>query len=283
MFEELYVYVTGGRIRGKTLGSVERYNFQTQSWEKLAPMLEHRGSHGAAGVGADLVVVGGGGFRSNLSTVELLKCDAEVPEWTNLAGTHIHRHALGVVGLDSLVFAIGGWMHGSECTGIVEKLDYESNVWISCAPLLNPRKLHGVAVLQSSRMLYVFGGNCNDGKWYTASVESYDIRKDEWVEKTPLPMAGPCSAITVVDDDVPEGESIFVFMHGHYVLKYVAAEDKYTRLSLLPLEEWYCFDVVVVGHIVYAVGGAEKGKWSKVFYSYDSKSDVWTELPHMHK
>lgn len=37
-----YLYVIGGRFRGKTLGSVERYSLQRRVWESTPGLLENR-------------------------------------------------------------------------------------------------------------------------------------------------------------------------------------------------------------------------------------------------
>ena len=44
------IFVLGGRVRGRTLGSVEKFTFATGLWELCKPLLENRGSHGATAV-----------------------------------------------------------------------------------------------------------------------------------------------------------------------------------------------------------------------------------------
>lgn len=277
----MYLYVTGGRIRGKTLGSVERFNFSNSTWEEQPRLIENRGSHGAVSYGSSVIVIGGGGFKSNLSTVEKLQCDVDAPAWELVAPmTTTHRHALAVQRIGKFAYALGGWINGSECTGAVEKYDIIENKWFICAPLLFPRRLHGAAALTASNRVFVFGGNANDGEWYTNTVEAYDVETNTWTQMNDLPSSGPCSAIAVGGGDA---EEVFVFMHGKHVLWYNAEEDSYEQRSALPLAEWYCFDVATVGKDVYCVGGAEKGKWSKAFYRYDTAADSWEALPSMHK
>ena len=295
--EKTYIYVTGGRLRGKTLGCVERFSFEKDEWQTQPRMQESRGSHGAVALGAALIVVGGGGFKSNLSTVEMLLCEnnsndnndssnetsPSYSRWTNIAPLTTHRHALGVqLFREDSVFAIGGWINGSECSGAVEKYDLKLNAWSHCSPLFSPRRLHGTAALHNSSEIFVFGGNREDGDWYTASVESYDVAGDCWRECNDLPLAGPCSAATVRCPRSND-EKIFVFMHGNAVYRYNHIEDSYEKLSALPLPEWFCFDVVAIDLDIYAVGGAQKGKWSNAFYRYKTESDVWEELPRMRK
>jgi hypothetical protein len=56
---DAYIYVTGGRVRGKTLITAERYSCRDKKWELIANMAEHRGSHGSAVVDHYLYVMGG--------------------------------------------------------------------------------------------------------------------------------------------------------------------------------------------------------------------------------
>ena len=148
-----YIYVTGGRLRGKTLGCVERFSLGRGVWE-------NRGSHGAAGCGSRLFALGGGGFDSNLATCE--EFNANMGTWTGIAPMKTFRHALSVVAMNvssdffrtnqtvipvtdahhhpdtstadakdevCLVFCIGGWMDGTVCSGHVECYDVTTNTW----------------------------------------------------------------------------------------------------------------------------------------------------------
>ena len=228
-----------------------------------------------AAVGATLIAMGGGGFHSNLSTVEALDCWVEGEQsWRGVAPMRSFRHALAVQELDDWVYAIGGWVNGSECSATVERYNLRTNEWQDCRPLLQARRLHGAAALSSLKQILVFGGNTKDGDWYTASVEAYDTLTDEWYPLSDLPHPGPCSAVEA-------SGVVFVFMHGGHVLRYEVEEDRYTKLSKLPLKAWYCFDVVAVGRHVYLIGGALAGRWTKSFYKYDTDTDDWTVMPDL--
>ncbi|ETV78349.1 hypothetical protein H257_07927 [Aphanomyces astaci] len=273
----VYYYVTGGRLRGRTLGSVERYSLHRKCWEAAPSMQENRGSHGAVGVGNQLYILGGGGFRSNLATCERL--DITNDKWTAIAPMTTYRHALAVVHVPELksIYCIGGWVNGSKCSPVLEKYDVDNNSWTTCTPMDVPRRLLGATAFESK--LYVFGGNADDHedkdkKWYTDAVESYNASTNAWTRLAPLPTPGPCSAVTV-------GAFIFVFLHGKSVLRYDPAADTFTTLAPLPLAEWFCFDAKALGHTVYVNGGITKGVWSKAFYLYDTLANTWTELPSM--
>ena len=54
-----YIYVVGGRNRGKTLLSTERFSLKRKHWEAGPPMQEHRGSHTVAVCGNILYAIAG--------------------------------------------------------------------------------------------------------------------------------------------------------------------------------------------------------------------------------
>ena len=59
-----YVYVAGGRNRGRTVGVTERYSIARGRWER-GPHMEHpRGSHALAACGGVVYAVAGGGVKS---------------------------------------------------------------------------------------------------------------------------------------------------------------------------------------------------------------------------
>mmetsp|Transcript_82810 Transcript_82810/g.162343 ORF Transcript_82810/g.162343 Transcript_82810/m.162343 type:complete len:363 (+) Transcript_82810:45-1133(+) len=273
---ELFLYVVGGRQRGRTLGSVEKYSFQTNKWEDCPLMMEQRGSHGAACANGILYAVGGGGFRSNLSSCESFDGKA----WKSSAPLQVSRHALAVVEASGdKIYAVGGWIDGKECSAVVEKFSPETNVWSSVASLNQARRLHGVAsffVAGQEDQLFAFGGNCDEPHWHTNTAEKYDPVTDKWSYISPMPAAGGASAASIQP-------FVFVFLHGKYVMRYDPKEDTYVRLSDLPLPEWHCFDVVSVPnstHIL-ALGGVTNGRWCKNVYRYDASNDSWLQLPSM--
>ncbi|RYY82282.1 hypothetical protein EON63_13685 [archaeon] len=102
---DAYLYVCGGRIRGKTLGYVERYDFSSRTWCKMPSLLENRGSHVSVSVDNYVYVIGGGGFRSNLDTIE--RIDVLTNEIIKLASMPVSRHALTAVVMGRSIYTIG--------------------------------------------------------------------------------------------------------------------------------------------------------------------------------
>lgn len=268
-----YLYVTGGRIRGKTLGAVERFNIVSKTWEKLSSLRENRGSHGSASVGERLYIVGGGGFRSNLSTTECLDC--RTGEWANLAELPVSRHALYAFSVGRSIYAVGGWVNGSIGSTDLERYDIDTDSWTVLAPMPTGRRLLGATEYQNR--IYTFGGNLGDREWNSDAVEIYDIGSNSWAKGPSLPVAGQASAVTI-------GDYIYVVMHGHYILRCCPRTLTYTQVSFgLPHPRWFCFDVAAVNHSIFIAGGNIDGVWSNVLWKYNVLTNEWEELPRMTK
>jgi hypothetical protein len=91
-----------------------------------------------------------------------------------------------------------------------------------------------------------------------------------------MPHPGCAAAVNV-------GSYIYVLVHGRCLLRYDPVSDTYKELSLLPLPEWYTFDVVALDNFIYVLGGATVGRWTQEGYAYDVRNNSWSNLPCMAK
>ena len=289
---DAYIYVTGGRVRGKTLITAEKYSCREKKWELIANMAEHRGSHGSAVIDQYLYVMGGklrimcgriyltyssnltgGGLHSNLNSIERYDCVNH--EWKILSSMPTFRHALCVLSVGRHIYAVGGWINGSIGSQDLERYDVDTDKWITLANMPTGRRLLGVTHYQNK--LYAFGGNIDDKIWNSDVLEIYDIATDTWSTGKSIPIAGQVSAVTI-------GDYIYVVQHGHHILRYDPREDSYTQISFdLPLKKWFCFDVTVINDRMYFHGGNEDGVWSNAFWKYDVFQNTWEELPSMNR
>lgn len=269
-----YIYVTGGRFRGKTLNCIERYCCGTNTWESLPDMTEHRGSHGSVVISPYLYILGGGGLHSNLATCEKIDCTDN--QKLSMQPMLSFRHALAVVS-DNLrfLYAVGGWIDGSVCSKDLERYDVIENCWDTLSPMPTGRRLLGAAYL--GEKIYCFGGNCQDHDWNTNVLEIYDVASDSWSTGCPLPHSGQTSAIAILD-------FIFVVVHGKCILRYDPLENTYTEISnQLPNKSWFCFDMTVINNKIYFHGGNIEGKWSNCLWKYCPFENKWVELAPMQK
>ena len=143
------LYMIGGRMRGRTLGTVEKYSMKRKTWDRLpSSMISNRGSHGGVHIDGKIYIVGGGGFRSNLASVEVFDVNSSESRWEEATPMKISRHALALVSVisherDVFVFAIGGttsgttgltnsnWSapseDGTNCCAVTERYDVKSD------------------------------------------------------------------------------------------------------------------------------------------------------------
>jgi hypothetical protein len=263
-----FLYVTGGRFRGRTLTSVERYKPSENVWEKCPSLQEGRGSHGAAGINGKLYAIGGGGFHSNLASCEVF----DGVSWTNMAPAPSVRHALAVVETPTKLYAIGGWMDGSKCSNAMESYDPVTDSWVTLPSMNTARRLLGAVAVDD--LVYAFGGNCDDPNWFTNKAEVFNTLTNEWRYISDVPASGEMSAIYV-------NGVIYVIVHGNFIYQYDPTLDSYLKINALPLPEWFCFDTAVIGNSIIAYGGATLGKWSSKAFRFDTVGRVWVELAEM--
>ena len=274
-----YVYVVGGRNRGLTVGVCERYDVAANVWERAPRLNEPRGSHGACAVGSKIVVVSGGGVKSNLASAETLDasdCDAA---WTLSSDVVQPRHAMSSAATtDEKVYTIGGWFNGSEAVGTTDVFDARTGEWSIAAALGAPRRLHGVCALGVD--VFVFGGMTQDGV-ETATAERYEAKTNTWRAIASLP-APACATACAAGDDC------FVFAWGSSspaggFYRYDPITDAYENLGELPLKNWFGFAAVADARddVLYAVGGAVGGRWTGRAFAYHVGERAWEEIATM--
>ena len=148
--------------------SIIKYSFRDKSWSReLHSLNQHRGSHGAVVINEKIYAIGGGGMDSNLASIEVLDRSDPHTGWKVLSPMQFSRHAHAVI-VASLVlgsevrhfiYAVGGTTSGttglndstwtapvdasSNCVDFVERYDVLEDRWHLCAPMRNPRRLHG--------------------------------------------------------------------------------------------------------------------------------------------
>eukprot|EP00466_Bigelowiella_natans_P011592 jgi/Bigna1/42487/e_gw1.65.67.1 len=193
-----YIYAVGGRVRGRTIGTVERFSVSKGIWETCARIAEPRGSLAMAAVGTQVFAIGGSGIASNLDSCECLETslsdDLKTP-WQKCPTIGTARHALAATESGGKIWVVGGWKYGDQSSGETECLDlrkhFETNAsntnseggagryfWRPCSSLNVARKLHGLTSLGGK--LYVFGGMAANSFKPLSSAECYDPQSDKW-------------------------------------------------------------------------------------------------------
>eukprot|EP00943_MAST-04B_sp_MAST-4B-sp1_P006301 g6301.t1 len=286
---EIYLYAVGGRSRGRTIGLTNRYSFRTKLWERGPTMNEPRGSLGVVLTDIGRIYsIAGSGVKSNLNSCEYLNANEPLKDqqWKLCASLEIPRHALSATfSIKSRkIYCVGGWKYGKESCATLDALEVQGNEdkekqegrWVSCPRLLTARKLHGVC--SKNNKIYIFGGTTAGSFKPLTSAEMYDEATMKWSRIRDLPRPAQCCATTVCDE-------VYVILWGNPkntgILHYSTKNDKYTKMSKLPISNWFGFAATSFGTKIYLVGGIENGKWTGAFYSFDVLTKKWEELPSL--
>jgi N-acetylneuraminic acid mutarotase len=102
------VYALAGRLAGldTNVRTLERYTPGSRRWTRLPPIPVARGGTGAAGVGRQLISIGGEAPTGTIASVYAY--DTSTRRWRRLVDLPNPRHGLGVVAVGQRVYAIAG-------------------------------------------------------------------------------------------------------------------------------------------------------------------------------
>jgi len=106
--DDEYFYTVGGRnlSSSENTRAVERYDPAADRWDKLPNLPTETGSFGAAIAAEHLVAVGGEAPTEALENVQALNLKTE--EWSELQALPDPVHGMGVAGIGSNVYSLGG-------------------------------------------------------------------------------------------------------------------------------------------------------------------------------
>lgn len=152
------IYVLGG-LRGGAVTDVSIYDTTTDTFTVGPALPEPRDHLGAAGVGEQVVVIGGrtGRIESHQSDTWIL--DRDVITWRSARPMPTSRGGFALAALGSRLYVFGGEGNGREASGVfadVEVYDVAADTWAAEAPMPEPR--HGTGAAALGGTLYVPGG-----------------------------------------------------------------------------------------------------------------------------
>jgi len=104
-------------------------------------------------------------------------------QWVERASMPTARSRLALVTYQDGLYAIAG-ASASGVTGLVEVYDPESNGWLPLAS--KPTAVSNVGAVMVDDLVFVPGGYTADGKT-TDVLEAYDLQRDTWTSRAPLP------------------------------------------------------------------------------------------------
>uniref|UniRef100_A0AAQ4R929 BTB domain-containing protein n=1 Tax=Gasterosteus aculeatus aculeatus TaxID=481459 RepID=A0AAQ4R929_GASAC len=182
------LYVFGGcysYCKDDMMKSAYSYDPVQDSWKRLADMQEFRSNFSVVVHGKLLYAIGGDKeINTNVDSVEMY--DPGTDSWSFVQPLDRALSGHAVTAMDEAIFISGGFDCKYVCLGTT-----------SLADMTHDRAQHCMETLQGR--LYVAGGLCNLGKFYTNQLlcEAYDLVADSWTAfaSLTLPHVGAASAI----------------------------------------------------------------------------------------
>jgi hypothetical protein len=201
--------------------------------------------------------------------------------WNTKAPMSQARDNLGVVAVDSKIYAIGGSVVDADFVGINERYDPVTDVWTILTPMPTPRSQFTIVAYQSK--IYCICGIVdkipyNSAGWATGVtsniVEVYDVVTDSWSTKASMPINMAGARASALNDNIfiVWGQDLFVYdiLEDMWITK----TDSIPSVPELCRIPSYVDPVVVDEKIMYVDAIQFMGETQKIM-TYDPKNDAW--------
>ena len=264
--------------------SVEMFDWPTQSWKKLNPLLKGRSKASSFVYKSHITVVGGSSNSGSTDTIESLNVADPAALWKDsVLKIPVECSGHKVVNYNDQLIMSGGWTIPTE-GGLSTRSDavYEVNLvppYSSkiLARLPQPRCYHGMEIFDQK--LLILGGVDGDKK--TNSVVQYDLIKNECKEMPPLPHAVKFIATVLWRNNVLVIGGIDPLGVSNSVLMYDVITGRAHVLPCMKRKRYGC-TAVLNGNVVVVMGGRNgEHRRLKSVECLDLESQVWQDMPDM--
>ena len=276
-----YVYAVGGRqlAADKNSGALERYDPDSDSWEKLPGMPTVTGSLSATVVGGRLVTVGGESTTSASDAVQGF--DIQARKWSKLPSLPSPRHGVALGAIGDALYSIGGAAAAGhlESTSTVEVLDFAGGSggtttaggdWRDLRDVPSPRQYAAATAVGGT--IWLLGGL--EAETSSTGTFTYDPTVDSWSSGPALPLPlHHVAAVTYKDEPVviggwvPEGSNLTAKTSGDV---YALRNGSWVELPKLNHPR-AAAGAAVVGDKIVVVGGQGDGELVAEAEVFDGK------------
>jgi len=250
------LYLAGGLTSdGKASDRFFSYDVRAERWRELAPMPTGLHHLGLVYLDGSLYVLGGYDVGWNAQD-RVYRYDVNRDMWENLTPMPTARGAHSAQVADSLIYAVGG-ARNNVPVSTNEVYNPSTNEWSTRRPMRVAREHLASGVI--GRMLFAVGGRVIRGGGMTNLdvVEMYDVERDVWMVRKPMPTARSGIAAAVV------AGKLYVFGGESQVKTFSEVEaydpetDTWLKVAELPTPR-HGLGVAAVGNRIYVVAGGPK-------------------------
>lgn len=267
-----FAFVAGGVDENdEVIYSVERFDFNQNYWQPLAPMPSARQCFGLCAVGNALFAIGG--INASAETLTLVETyDLDEARWGPCASMGTARGGPGVCVVDDRIYALGGFSPQGGVLASMERYNPSENTWEAVEPIPMMRSYCGLCVLDNC--IYVVGG-VDSASIPSGVCQKYDTKADVWSSVAPLSQCRQNPGLCAFDNHI--------YAVGGYcdqllaiVERYDPSTDTWTTCTPMPYGTDACTAFASDGRL-YAVGG--ENRFSVGLDSvavYDPKTNTWS-------
>jgi N-acetylneuraminic acid mutarotase len=248
------IMVFGGNDRQsecaqKNTGLIEVYDPASDVWTSWTSFpaglecgLEY---HVALAVDGMVYVLGAGKDGGQTPTGQVFAYDPVADTWVTKSSMLTPRTNMAAVGLDGVIYAIGG----TDGLDVVEAYDVATDTWSSRSSA--PTRREGGYAVALDGTIYVIGGYAASGV-PSDTVDAYDPAADSWSEPDSLPQAVTNAAVAAVES------SVFMLGGDLYPgnVAYDPASGRTRIIRNMPSRR-YQAAVAVLDGLIYVTGGEE--------------------------
>ena len=196
---EKELYTVGGERNGVVSKALEKFNFTTNRWTTMSPMLKEVLFPAVAFLGSCLYVIGAS--RGNRGTLQIYIPSINI--WTLGMELNVPREVTCAVGDGRFLYAIGGMRGGDgEYLNSAERYDPEQDTWTDISPMSYPRG--GACAVSHKSSIFVMGGECNV-RIALSTCEVYSTVSDQWLSIAPMNIPRYFAGAAII------GKTIYVF------------------------------------------------------------------------
>ncbi|CAG0879520.1 unnamed protein product, partial [Darwinula stevensoni] len=235
--------------------------------------------HGMVVSGSNILYLAGGESPDGRASAGMWKYDPVFDGWMQLADMNVPRSELGLVMVDGMVYAVGGW-EGSTRLETAECYDPATNTWSFIAPM--KLAVTSPAVVSHNGYLYVAGGAVLEDGDGIDKVQRYDPKTNTWTELAQMliPRSGAVACVLQ--------QKIYVIGGWHASTENTNKVECYDIKSnrwefrAPMIEHRYRPGVAVLNDKVYVLGGEEGwDSYHDTIECYDPVSNTWGMVSDM--
>jgi N-acetylneuraminic acid mutarotase len=247
-----------GSVSGKAITPhFYKYNPKSDSWVQLANIPDPTMNLALAAVDDKIYAIGGDRFKKTNRMY-----DPKTDSWSIMDSMPTGRQHISAGTYGNNIYVAGGLTSWTSISKKLEVYNVKSNIWLEKTEI--PSLRNNSAVIGYDDKIFVFGGAGTEEDVYgdINTLESYDVKKDQWELKKELPIMLFKPGITVV------GKEIFLIggqamIEGQCeastrVFVYKPDTDTYIETTPLPKKNVF-FGCASIGDKIYVIGGTVGG------------------------